>query len=397
MLRIRFYRPEDIRNKLFGMRNRDVINLLVSCLSLCFFSCREKSNKIEAEVEIINIEPQRDVTREAMIFVDSLLTTMTLEERAGQCLMPSIYTTADAATLTLLKKYIDDYHIGGVVLLRGNMASAGKIAEIGKESKIPLFISIDAEWGLGMRLEDAKTYPKNGSIGDHVEESALFDYGREISRECKSVGINMVLGPVVDITDVRKGVIGKRSFGRDPQRVSNYGIAYAKGLESGGVISVAKHFPGHGSTIKDSHKGTVKIERNITALDSLDLKPFREYVNAGLSGVMAGHIQAPALDPDGNAASVSIDMLTSLLRDEMEFKGLVLTDAFDMGGANGFTAVEALKAGADLILSPRKVEKEYSEILSKVKNGDLDVQILNERCKRILFYKYLFGLFNKEQ
>ena len=243
-----------------------------------------------------------------------------------------------------------------------------------------------------MRLEDAPTYPKNGNIKKESEDTELFDYGERIAGECREVGINMVLGPVVDITSYNRGIIGKRSFGDNPKIVSDFGIAYAKGLESGGVISVAKHFPGHGSTFVDSHKGLARVRRDISALDSIDLKPFKDYVNVGLTGIMAGHIQSLALDPDGKAATVSMDMLTSLLRDEMKFKGLVLTDAFDMGGAKGFSTVEALKAGADLILSPQNIDKEYRNILKSVDSGELSVEIINERCRRILFYKYLFNI-----
>lgn len=373
------------------MISRAVIFKILYCLVLCLFSCKGNSSHFMGATE--DVTSENDITQRALSFADSLLVTMTLEERVGQCIMPSLYANSDPSTLSMLRHYIEDYHIGGIVLLQGNIESAKRISGIGKESKIPLFISIDAEWGLGMRLQDAKVYPKNGNIGVEVEESELYDYGREISKECKEIGINMVLGPVVDISNSMGGIIGKRSFGEDPVLVSNYGIAYAKGLESGGVISVAKHFPGHGSTVSDSHKGPVKVEKSITALDSMDLMPFRNYVNSGLTGVMAGHIKVNALDPDGNAASVSTDMLTSLLREEMGFRGLVLTDAFDMGGANGFSGVEAIEAGADLILSPRSPGREYEEIILNVKNGDLDISVLNERCRRILFYKYIFGLF----
>ncbi|MCH5241179.1 MAG: glycoside hydrolase family 3 protein [Muribaculaceae bacterium] len=362
---------------------------LVLCFILC--SCQKKQEKEEShpseEIVILN-----DRTRLCKELADSLLTTLTLEERAGQCFMPSVFANTEPATIELYKKYIEDYHVGGIVLLKGTISSAKELANIGHESKIPLFIAIDAEWGLGMRLEDAPVYPKNGNIGKDSEDTELFDYGLRIAEECREVGINMVLGPVVDITAYNGGVIGKRSFGNNPKIVSDYGVAYAKGLESGGVISVAKHFPGHGSTIIDTHKGVARVKRDITALDSIDLKPFKDYINVGLTGVMAGHIQSLALDPDGNAATVSMDILTSLLRDEMGFKGLVLTDAFDMGGAKGFSAEEALKAGADIILSPENMEKEYRNLLDKVKTGQFDLQILNDRCRRILFYKYLFNL-----
>lgn len=333
-----------------------------------------------------------DVTLSVESIADSILTTLTLEERVGQCLMPSLPSVSDSSTLHLLKKWIEDYHIGGIVLLSGSVYSAKELSDLGNDVRIPLFIAIDAEWGLGMRFKDAKIYPKNGQIINDENESVLFDYGREVAKESREIGINMVLGPVLDIVSISKGVIGYRSFGDDPKVVADFGVAYAKGLESGGVISVAKHFPGHGSATNDSHIAAARVSRDISALDSIDLRPFREYINSGLSGVMAGHLQVESLDPSGSIASVSFDMLTSLLREEMGFKGLILTDAFDMGGAKGFSASEALAAGADIVLCPLNLEKEYQNICDNVRNGNLDISILNNRCRNILKTKVLFFL-----
>lgn len=378
------------------MKKRDMIIFIMSCLALCLIigSCKKQNEKLNAS--IYTSENLKDESKDYTYFleqkVDSILTTLTLEERVGESLMPSLPSSDNEGVLSRLKKWIEDYHIGGIVLLSGDINSASLIAQIGSEAQVPLFIAIDAEWGLGMRLHDAPVYQKNGNIGKEAGEVKLYDYGKEIAVESHKIGINMILGPVVDVVTDSKGVIGKRSFGSDPALVSDYGIAYAKGLESGGMISVAKHFPGHGSTYNDSHIGVAILNKNITALDTIDLKPFKEYINAGLSGVMAGHIQVKSLDPEGRAASVSEDILTSLLREELGFKGLIITDAFDMGGAKGFSASEAIKAGADLILCPYDVEKEYKELISNVKNGNLPIEIINDRCRRILFYKVLFGI-----
>lgn len=365
-----------------------------ACLALCFIfaACGVKEGdkgKFHSNEEEQSL---RDNSKRAEFLADSLLTTLTLEQIVGQCLMPSLPSNTDSANLERYRRYIDDYHVGGVVLLIGNVEAALKLSEIGELAKVPLFIAIDAEWGLGMRLKDASVYPKNGDINPEAEETELYDYGSRVALESRDLGINMVLGPVVDISSGNSGVIGKRSFGSDPRLVSNFAIAYSKGLEAGGVVSVAKHFPGHGSTVMDSHKGVAKINRDLSSLDSLDLKPFRDYIDAGLTGVMAGHIQSKALDPDGNAATVSMDMLSSLLREEMGFKGLVLTDAFDMGGAEGVEASRALRAGADLILCPLDIEKEYKNILEEVEKGTLDLKTVKDRCRRILFIKYLFGI-----
>lgn len=367
-------------------------------LGICFFIClfisaceRHKSESSDSDLIEKNrgILVSRDITERALIIADSILTTLTLEERVGECLMPSINSSIDPTIVSKLKKWIEDYHIGGVVLLRGDISSAKELCRIGRESKVPLFMAIDAEWGLGMRLKDATVYPKNGNLGRDIGEIYLYDYGQKIAKECKEIGINMVLGPVVDLDSNEGGVIGKRSFGKDPDLVAEYGVAYAKGLEAGGVISVAKHFPGHGSAYSDSHLGVARLNKNISALDTMDLKPFKDYINSGLSGIMAGHIRALSLDPSGVAASVSMDILSSLLREELGFNGLILTDAFDMGGAKGFSASDALRAGADIILCPLDIEKEFREVLNGVYTGELDINLLNERVRRILFFKAL--------
>ena len=192
-------------------KKRAIIIRGIICLAFCFLfiSCKDsqggetrKTGKRE-ESDII----KKDITLRADLYVDSLLTTMTLEEIAGQCFMPSIYSNADSLNVLLLKKYIEDYHIGGVLLLKGDKNGVIEISKIGNSTKIPLFISIDAEWGLGMRLTDAKIYPKNGNIDINSEETELYDYGNRVANECREIGINMVLGPVIDIASTTGGII----------------------------------------------------------------------------------------------------------------------------------------------------------------------------------------------
>ena len=366
--------------------------LMTFCLLLCLFSCSKKEEYHSREEVIVEKILPEDITLKTETIVDSLITSMTLEEMVGQCLMPSIDSKSDSTNLAFLNENMIDYHIGGIVLLKGTAEGVENIRNISKESNIPLFISIDAEWGLGMRLKDGAIYPKNGKIGSETDESYLYDYGRNVAKDARAIGINMILGPVLDISAQASGPYGFRSYGDDAEKVSSFGISYAKGLESGGVISVAKHFPGHGSSLFDSHRKAALIERNITTLDSIDLKPFKDYINAGLTAIMVGHIKAPALDPTGTIASASSDIMTSLLREEMNFKGLILTDAFNMKGADGYTAGDALKAGADIVICPSDISKEYKTILCSIEAGKLDVAVIKDRCKRILFYKYLLEL-----
>lgn len=347
-------------------------------------------------VERNDVATLSDVTEMVIEMADSVLAGMTLEKRVGQLFMPAIYASDDAYTMRLLHRYIDEMHVGGVVLLKGNLSSAAAMSAVGAKASVPLFMSIDAEWGLGMRLEDAPDFPRNGRISRQADEQLLFDYGREVARECRRVGINMVLGPVIDVVENPKGVIGSRSFGGDPERVADLGVAYARGLESGGVVSVAKHFPGHGSPHGDSHRELPMINRSLHNLDSIDLHPFRSYVDAGLSGMMVGHLAVPAVDPQRRPAAVSEVVIGNLLRGELGFSGLVLTDALNMGGVEGYGADAAIAAGADIVVAPKDTQSEIAAVLNKVKSGEIDESAINDRCRRILFYKNLLNLWHRD-
>lgn len=330
-----------------------------------------------------------DMTADAWRWADSVMAAMTLEQRVGQTLMPAVYAADDPYSLGRLRSYVADLHVGGVVLLKGSHEAATVVAiELKTLSGVEPFVAMDAEWGLGMRLTGMPEFPRNSSITQAATQNLLYEYGAEVARECRLTGINMVLGPVADVAR-RESPMGSRSFGDDASRVSDLTVAYARGLEDGNVISVAKHFPGHGSPLSDSHVGRVSVGVGKERLDSVDLLPFRSYVDAGLSGVMAGHLAVPALDSSGIPASFSKVLLTDLLREEMGFRGLILTDALNMGGAGGHDAVEALDAGADIVLAPEDTYREFSYILKAIENGRLPVSIVNERCRRILFFKYL--------
>lgn len=314
---------------------------------------------------------------------------MTLEQRIGQTLMPAVYAADDPFSLAKVQGYAADIHAGGVVLLKGSLEAASEIGRLlDIASPAPAFIAIDAEWGLGMRLADTPVFPSNGQLAANASENLLYEYGAEVARQCRMAGINMVLGPVADVA-VEGSRIGKRSFGRDAGKVAERTVAYARGLEDGNVLSVAKHFPGLGAPAQDSHMALPVLNTGKKHIDSVDLLPFRRYIEVGLSGVMAGHMSVPALDASGKPASFSHPILTGLLRNKLGFNGLVLTDALNMGGAEGHTAAEALLAGADIVLAPADTRKEFYAILKGVQEGTLPFAVVNDRCRRILFYKYL--------
>lgn len=321
-----------------------------------------------------------DVTDSILTIVDSIMVKMPREKKAAQMVMPAVFSSSDYFTLKKIKEYARS-GVGGIVLLKGDSHSVRVICDTFRYySELPVFVAIDAEWGLGMRLEDARTFPMNSELSERVTEEEIFEYGEEIARECRDLGINMVLGPVADVAS--GGMMGRRSFGSDPKRVADLSVAYSRGLESGGVMSVAKHFPGHGMVSGDSHSQKQTIGRSLRSLDSISLYPFRRYIEQRLSAIMVGHLAVPSVDPVDRPAAVSPVVIKDLLRDDLGFSGLILTDAMNMGGAAGFGPAKAVEAGADIVLVPIDTRKAIEEISA-------DTVSLDSSLRRILFYKYL--------
>lgn len=332
-----------------------------------------------------------DITAEAQAWADSVSAGMTLRQKVSQMFMPALYASADYWTLRQVREYADS-SIGGVVLLKGDVRGATAIADtLSGAAGVGAFVAIDAEWGLAMRLADAPQFPDNQSISPGVDDQLMYDYGRELARECRLLGINMVLGPVVDVS-VPGGFMRRRSYGDDPRRVADLALAYARGLEDGDVVSVAKHFPGHGSVSADSHKGKGVIERSLNEMDSIDLYPFRKWIEQRLSGIMVGHLAVPSIDSEMRPAAMSRTVITDLLRDDLGFSGLVLTDAINMKGAEGLGSAEAIKAGADIIVAPTSTRREIEDVVAAVGSGEIAEETIDAHVRRILFYKYLLGL-----
>lgn len=354
---------------------------------------KNRNAKEEAE-EIISA----DVTDSIYNCVDSVIVGMTPEQKSAQLLMPAVYASADPYTLQKIKGYAE-MGVGGIMLLKGDAKSAVIIADsLNSWCVIPPFIALDAEWGLAMRLEDTPKFPLNGRIPEDVDEETLFDYGQEVARECRLIGINMVLGPVLDVAE-SDSYIGRRSFGPDKERNADLGVAYARGLESGNVISVAKHFPGHGAVSGDTHRKMEIIARSLQSLDSIDLYPFRHYIDQDLSAIMVGHIAFPAIDPEQRPAAVSKAVITDLLRNDLGFRGLIITDAMNMLGAEGMTAADAIEAGADLVLAPVSTLTEIENIKTRFFPKDStnwNSDEIDSHLRRILFRKYLLGKFQRE-
>lgn len=369
--------------------------MVIVCLTAFVSACTPRPVRDHADstaTESDSLQLRHDITIEATQWADSVMADMTVEDMAGQLIMPAIYSDASAPTIRLLREYAADFRVGGVVLLKGTIAAVSAIADTLRGMlAVPPFIAIDAEWGLAMRLDSTPEFPRNGRISPRADETAMFDYGLELARESRAAGVNMVLGPVLDVLPEgrRQSGIGSRSFGADPGRVASLGVAYAKGLESGGVISVAKHFPGHGSADADSHRRLPRVGKTRTQLEASDLLPFRQYIRNGLSALMTGHLYVPALDEEERPVTVSRKILTEFVRDSLGFQGLILTDAINMAGASGYSAADAVIAGADLVLAPSDTGEEIRKIADAVRRGEMPMSTLRDRTRRVLFHKYM--------
>ncbi len=332
-----------------------------------------------------------DYTVMAQKWADSVANTLSDQELIGQLVMPAMYADADSAAIKKLKYYIDSLHLGGILLLKGDTADAAQIARVMRtSSRVKPFIAIDAEWGLGMRFSQMPSYTPFGRLPDSISDVSLYDYGFEIGRQAPRLGINVVFAPVLDVVSGSHSVIGFRSLGKDPERVADLGTSFARGLEDGGVISVAKHFPGLGSAGVDSHRTQPVIRRTRAEIDSLDLYPFRRYIQMQLSGIMVGHVAMPALDTVVRSAAVSPMVIDGLLRKEMGFQGIVFTDAFNMRGLGTVDKPiqQAILAGADVIVAPENTDAAIKELHEALTKGILTREILLDRVKRILFFKY---------
>lgn len=329
-------------------------------------------------------------------WVDSVYSSLTLDQKIGQLFMPISETSS--GWKNRLAGYIENQKIGGVLFSKSNLREQADITNYAQRlSPIPLLIALDGEWGLAMRLTDAPRYPRNQIVGAIQDEETIRLYGREVARQCREMGIHINFAPSADVhTNPSNPVIGTRSFGENPRRVARQAIAYAKGLEDKGIMAVAKHFPGHGDTSDDSHHTLPLIAHNAARLDTIELLPFREYIRAGLSGIMVGHLNVPALEAKGVPSSLSSKTINGLLRERMGFTGLIFTDGMAMKGvsAQPDASVKALLAGNDILLGDPNIPAAYASVKKAVEDGRISSSLLEEKVRRILAYKFILGLTN---
>lgn len=333
-------------------------------------------------------------------WVDSVLDKLSLKERIGQLFIYTIAPYQDKRNKELLRKVVEDYKVGGLLFSGGLMQNQVVLTnEAQRMADIPLLITFDGEWGLSMRLRGTPVFPKNMVLGCIQNDSLLYEYGREMARQCRELGVQVNFAPVADVNiNPKNPVINTRSFGESPVNVADKVVAYAKGLEDGGVLSVSKHFPGHGDTDVDSHSALPVLPFTRERLDSVELYPFKKAIQTGLGGIMVGHLEVPVFEEkSGLPSSLSRNVVYDLLARELKFQGLIFTDALAMKGVSGNESLclQALKAGNDLLLVPRRIKEEVDAVLAAVKRGELTEQTVEEKCRKVLTYKYALGLDKK--
>ena len=335
-------------------------------------------------------------------WVDSLLTEMTIEQKIAQ----SFFIAANSHSLeendfflNSVENTIKKHQVGGLIFFKSNPS---KIIELVNRyqsiSSIPLINSIDGEWGVSMRIDSTTLFPWAMTLGAVGDDNLLYEMGKEIANQCRFLGIHMNFAPVVDVNNNPKNpIIGRRSFGENPELVSNKALHYMRGLQDNGVLACIKHFPGHGDTDVDSHNKMPTLLHNRARLDSVELYPFNELIYRGISSVMMAHMSLPNIDSIKSPASLSSFMIKELLQKKLSFKGLVVTDALNMGGVKGSgqrgdVELSAYLAGNDILLYPENVSEGIEKIKNAYLNGLISEEDINNRCKKILLSKKWLGL-----
>ena len=331
-------------------------------------------------------------------WVDSVFNSLSPDARIGQLIVAAVTPSGNDATRDLVRRLVTQNLVGGLIYENSSMADQASITNLAQSlATVPLMITIDGEWGLGMRLKEVPNFPRNLILGAIDDDMLLYEYGREVARQCRRMGIQVNFAPVLDVNDnPLNPVIGNRSFGESPELVARHAIAFARGLEDGGVMAVGKHFPGHGNSSEDSHKTLPVINKTMQEINTCELVPFRRFIEAGLSGILTAHLLVPAIDGGNSPTSLSAGCVNDVLRDQLDFNGLIFTDALNMKGATqllkGSACVNALLAGNDVLLMPENISDEIAAVKAAINNGTLSQNVIDERCKKILRYKYALNL-----
>ena len=384
------------------MNKVSIVSLIIGILIFCVaFIINAQTINVHSVASVGNsVKSDIKLHDRAEKWADSVMSTLSVRDRVAQLFVPRLDITNNSVGFKAIDRVVVKDKMGGFLLGKGTIASYADLINYGQEkADVPLMITLDGEWGLSMRVSGTPRFPYNVALGACADNDLIYEYGKEIARECKLMGIQVNFAPDIDVnSNPDNPVIGYRSFGEDPDLVAQLGAAYSKGMWEGGVMPVGKHFPGQGDTSTDSHKTLPTINHTRQRLDDVDLRPFKLAFAEGMPGVMVAHLKVPSLDPTGTPASLSKKITTDFLQDSLGFKGLIFTDALAMKGAsrvNENNCVSAFLAGADILLGSAAPSSDLDAVEDAVKSGKISQIELNRRCKKVLVYKYKLGLSTK--
>ncbi|MEN8798564.1 MAG: glycoside hydrolase family 3 N-terminal domain-containing protein [Flavobacteriaceae bacterium] len=337
---------------------------------------------------------------EQLQWVETRYQALSLEEKIGQLFMIIAQSDQGPQAAEKIKKLIIDHGIGGVIFSTGGPVRQARLTnEFQAASKLPLLIGMDAEWGLSMRLDSTYAFPWNLTLGAIQDSAIIAEVGHQIGLHARRMGVHINFAPDIDVNiNPQNPIIGNRSFGEDPENVAQKGLAFMKGMQKAGILATAKHFPGHGDTATDSHKSLPLIEHDRSRLDSVELYPYRKLVKEGVNSVMVAHLSIPELEPDLNIpASLSRNIIREILINQLDFKGLVITDALNMRGVrgdddSGNIELKAFLSGNDILLMPKDIVDAKITLAKAYYSGIISEERLARSVKKILAIKYKAGL-----
>jgi beta-glucosidase-like glycosyl hydrolase/CubicO group peptidase (beta-lactamase class C family) len=327
---------------------------------------------------------------------------LSLDEKIAQLMIIRAHSNWDAKKLDTLTEIIKKYNVGGLCFFQGGPVREAMQTNFYQSiAKTPLLITMDAEWGVGMRLDSVEMFPRQLSLGAIASDNLVYQMGVAVAAQCKRLGIQVNYAPDVDINNnPGNPVINERSFGQNKQRVIQHGIAYMKGMQDNGIMATAKHFPGHGDVSVDSHMDIPVINKSMEQLTEMELAPFKALIDAGIESVMVGHLSVPAIDNRPKyATSLSYKAINDLLKKDLGFKGITVTDALDMKAISNYfprgeANVQAILAGNDMLCLPGDIGESIERIKLAIKEKRITKKDIDARVKKILAAKYKYGLSN---
>ena len=333
--------------------------------------------------------------------VERTLKKMSTREKVAQLMVSQTdsYIFSDKHAL-LTDTLVGIEGIGGLLIIQDSLPRyLNRMNELQAMSKVPMLVSIDGEWGPSMRFGEFPFFPQQMQLGALSDDSLIYEMGLAVAEQCEMVNIHINYAPVVDINiNPKNPVIHARSFGEDRDKVTQFARAYMQGMQDGGIVACSKHFPGHGDTEVDSHKGLPVLPFSRERLDSMELFPFRDQIKEGVKMVMMGHLHIPALD--SAVSSISYPIVTGLLKEELGFDGVVVTDALTMKGVSenmesADIALAAYKAGVDILLKPGDIIASIDRLEEAMESGECDIEDLNNRVRKVLRMKAEFGMLDR--